>query len=56
MINIEVKEAKKVNGDRSAFISFPYDNELVNIMRNQSNRFWHSKEKEWEIPANSLIW
>lgn len=55
MINIEVKEAKKVNGDRSAFISFPYDNELVNIMRNQSNRFWHSKEKLWEIPATRLI-
>ena len=41
MINIEVKEAIKVNGDRSAFIGFPYDNELVNILRNEPNRFWH---------------
>jgi SNF2 family DNA or RNA helicase len=55
MINIEVKKAKKVNGDRSAFISFPYDNELVNIMRNEPSRFWHSKEKLWEIPAKRLI-
>jgi len=55
MINIEVKKAKKVNGDRSAFISFPYDNELVNILRNEPNRFWHSKEKLWEIPARRLI-
>jgi SNF2 family DNA or RNA helicase len=55
MINIEVKEAKKVNGDRSAFVSFPYDNELVNIMRNEPSRFWHSKEKRWEIPARRLI-
>lgn len=54
MINIELKEAIKVNGDRSAFISFPYDIELVNIMRNQPNRFWHSKEKLWEIPARRL--
>ena len=54
MINIEVKESIKVNGDRSAFISFPYDNELVNIMRNQPNRFWHPKEKLWEIPARRL--
>lgn len=55
MINIEVKEAVKVNGDRSAFISFPYDAELVNILRNEPNRFWHSKEKLWEIPARRLI-
>lgn len=54
MINIEVKEAVKVNGDRSAFISFPYDAELVNILRNEPNRFWHSKEKLWEIPARRL--
>lgn len=55
MINIEVKEAVKVNGDRSAFIRFTYDSELVNILRNEPNRFWHSKEKLWEIPARRLI-
>lgn len=55
MINIQIKEAQKVNGDLSAFISFPYDTELVNLMRNQSSRFWHAANKEWEIPANKLL-
>ncbi|NLL66070.1 MAG: hypothetical protein GX236_00020, partial [Clostridiaceae bacterium] len=54
MIRIEVKEAEKVNGDLSAFISFPYDAELVNLMRNQSSRFWHAATKEWEVPATKL--
>lgn len=55
MINIEVKEAEKVNGDLSAFISFPYDAELVGIMRTQTSRFWHAAQKEWEIPAKKLV-
>ncbi|NLI65035.1 MAG: hypothetical protein GX367_09915, partial [Bacteroidales bacterium] len=54
MISIQIKEAQKVNGDLSAFISFPYDAELVGLMRKQSSRFWHAANKEWEIPANKL--
>ena len=49
MVNITIKEAEKVNGDLSAFISFPYDAELVGIMRTQSSRFWHATTKEWEV-------
>lgn len=55
MINIQIKEAQKVNGDLSAFISFPYDTELVGLMRKQSSRFWHAANKEWEVPANKLL-
>lgn len=55
MINITIKEAEKVNGDLSAFISFPYDAELVGIMRTQSSRFWHAATKEWEVPAKKLM-
>lgn len=54
MINIEIKDAEKVNGETSAFLSFPYDSELVGIMRNQTKRFWHAKEKVWEIPIKRL--
>ena len=55
MIRIQIKEAQKVNGDLSAFISFPYDAELVGLMRNQDRRFWHAANKEWEVPANKLL-
>lgn len=55
MISIQIKEAQKVNGDLSAFISFPYDTELVGLMRKQSSRFWHAANKEWEVPVNKLL-
>lgn len=54
MINIVIKNSEKVNGDKSAFLSFPYDNELVALMRNQSPRFWHANKKEWEVSAKRL--
>jgi SNF2 family DNA or RNA helicase len=54
MINITVKNADKLYDEHSAFLSFPYDNTLVSIMRAQSNRFWHSEKKEWEVPAKAL--
>ncbi len=54
MIKIDIRKAEKVNGETSAFISFPYDSELVGVMRNQSSRFWHATEKLWEIPVNRL--
>lgn len=53
-INIEIKPSEKVNGDDSAFLSFPYDSDLIALMRNQSNRFWHADKKVWEIPATKL--
>ena len=54
MVKIEIRAAQKVNGDFAAFISFPYDSELISLMRSQPSRFWHASAKEWEIPANKL--
>lgn len=54
MINIEIKNSEKINAEKSAFISFPYNNNLVTIMRAQSPRFWHASKKEWEIPVKRL--
>ena len=53
-IKIRVAEAEKVNGFESLFVSFPYDQDLVNLMREQPSRFWHKESKEWEVPANRL--
>lgn len=53
-IKIKVAEAKRVNGFESLFISFPYNQELVNLMREQPSRFWHKESKEWEVPVNRL--
>ena len=54
MINIEIKKSNKCNGEYSLFISFPYDQNIVNIIRNQIIRYWHPDEKQWEIPLKNL--
>lgn len=54
MINIEIRKSIKLKGEKSAFISFPYDYALVCIMRSFLDRFHHTKLKEWELPLESL--
>lgn len=54
MIKIYIRKSNKLNGDASAFISFPYDNDLVALMRQQPSRHWHPEAKEWEIPYKRL--
>ena len=54
MVKIYIRKADKLNGDASAFISFPYDNNLVALMRQQRSRHWHPQSKEWEIPYKKL--
>ena len=54
MITINIKKSDKCNGDYSLFISFPYDRYIVNIMKEQTIRYWHPDSKEWEIPYKNL--
>ena len=54
MITIKVDKSKKCNGEYSLYISFPYNQNIVNIMREQTIRYWHPDTKEWEIPAKSF--
>lgn len=54
MINIEIKQSEKITGEFSCFLSFPYDNELITIVRNQPTRWWNSDNKTWELPVRAL--
>ena len=54
MITINIKKSDKCNGNYSLFISFPYDQYIVNLMRQQTIRYWHPEEKEWEIPLKNF--
>lgn len=54
MVNIKINKSNKCNGDYSLFISFPYDQFIVNIMRGLSIRYWHPDSKEWETPLKNL--
>lgn len=50
MIDIRVAEAKKCNGDWSLYVTFPYDQKIVDVVRTYPNRFWNKDNKEWELP------
>lgn len=54
MITINVKKSKQANGDYSMFISFPYDNKIVDVIRSFPSRYWNKDTKEWEVPMNKL--
>lgn len=49
-IKIRIDKSDKCNGDYSLFVSFPYNQKIVDIMREQIIRYWHPDEKEWELP------
>lgn len=53
MVNILVDKSNKCNGEYSLYLTFPYNQEIVNIMRSQSIRYWHPESKEWELPLKS---
>lgn len=53
-VNIVFKPSKKLSCEQSAFLTFPYDEKLLAIIRSDTNRFWHTDTKEWEIPASKV--
>ena len=62
MINIKVDKSNKCNGEYSLYISFPYDKNIVDIIREEPIRYWNPETKQWEVPvkrynelANNLI-
>ena len=54
MIKIDIRKAKKCNGDYSLFVSFPFDYKIVDAIKELPTRFWNADTKEWEVPFNKL--
>lgn len=54
MVTIQIDKSNKCNGDYSLYISFPYEQQIVDIMRNQPIRYWHAQAKQWELPLKSF--
>ena len=50
MIDIRVAEAKKCNGEWSLYVTFPYNDKVVDVIRSFSGRVWDKNKKEWELP------
>ena len=57
MINVKVAKSKKCYDNTCAFsvyISFDYDQMIVNTVKALPQRFYNADKKEWEAPLNSL--
>ena len=51
MITIDVRPSKQCNGKYSMFVSFPYNDKIVSVIREQPTRYWNKDKKEWELPT-----
>lgn len=54
MVTIYVDNSKECNGDYSLFVSFEYDQKIVDTIRAMPTRYWNKNSKNWEIPAKHL--
>lgn len=54
MITIRIDKSKNIGDDYSAFVSFPYDQKIVDTIRDLPTRYWNKDAKEWEIPVKKL--
>ena len=54
MITINITLSNTWGKDVSAFISFPYNQDLIDSIKALPRKFWHNNTKEWEVPFKSL--
>ena len=54
MISIRVDKSNKLNGDISMFVSFPYNQEVIDVVRSFPSKWWHADVKEWELPLDKM--
>ena len=54
MINIKIADPIRCNGDHSIFVSFDFDNTVLQYIRSMPERYWYADEKRWELPLKSL--
>ena len=55
MITVNVEKSNRCNGNYSAYLSFPYDAEIVSAIKGLSDRAWDNENKIWEVPYGSLL-
>ena len=54
MITINIDKANKCNGEMALYVSFPYEERVVSVIRSLPSRYWNKDTKEWEIPYGKL--
>lgn len=54
VIHVQIKDSKLAISKQSAFVSFVYDEDAINKIKNIPGRRYHAREKCWEIPEEML--
>lgn len=54
MITIEIKKSKKLKEYNSAFLSFPYNDSIINYLRRMPVKYYLPETKQWEIPTTLI--
>ena len=54
MINVRIAKSKMCNEDYSLFVSFPYNQRIVDTIKSYPTRYWDKESKEWEVPMKKL--
>ena len=54
MITIDIRKTEKTTGNYALFISFPFDANIVSIIKELPSRYWMPQTKEWEVPFKRL--
>lgn len=54
MIYVRIRKSKFMPDDYSAFLSFPYNQEVIDTIKELRNRSWIKGTKEWEIRIQDL--
>lgn len=54
VVNIVIDKAQKLNGEYSLFITFDYDAQVVDVIRDLPSKWWHAEVKTWEVPLMKL--
>lgn len=54
MIIIKEDTPKKLSGNSSLFLSFPYNEDIINIIKQLEVAIYHKKDKVWEVPLYEL--
>lgn len=54
MINVRIANAIKCSEEYSMFISFEYNQKIVDTIRDLPTRYWNKDTKEWEVPLRKL--
>lgn len=53
-ISINIAESKQCNGEYSMYVTFGYNQKLVDTIRSYPSRYWDKDNKCWEVPINKL--